>query len=1109
MNSCWLLFRWGLGLVIVAALAAGGYLYLHLDDEIRRQVEQRLSAHYQNLKVHVGSAQFEQERGITIRDIRFDDPQTGASREPLLSIDELFLAGNIRLDELVSGSLPIREIVVRGPKLNAERGANGQWNVKPLLPMPKFSEHAPLMSIEGGTLSLHDAAHPSIAPLVLSGVNAKLAPQPVAGNSADSSCKYQIAGTADGLPARELRFDGELSTTDGAVDITIGIRGLEVSQELLARVPAALPAAFSEYRLSGKVDAAVRVTRTAGPAGQIDWSTQLKLEQGRLQHARFPDPLTDLTFQVQADRNLLAVRQLNAKWRAANITLACNRYGWTDEASLGLAMRVDGFKLDRTLVGSLPEKFARIWSRFEPTGMIDANLELTYDGKEWRPNLKAACRNASLTDTEKFPYRIDQAAGRVEYTAANRGAADKLVIDLQGTGGGRPVSVQVELTHLTSPPPDDRPSRTGVAIAPTITLGVQAVGYRGAPVSSTQQASGARPIGWVVVSGTDIPLNDAALLAAISQRSPQGGKLIESLRPQGAVDFRWRGEWRDRLQSRAETSLDLTLKDCSILFDRFQYPLRHVNGRVTERDRQWEIHDVQARGANDATTVICRGSASPSADGSLVTLDFHATNMPLDTNLKQALPPGAQRAWDEIRPTGNIDFTAHVVHEPGQETAAIDVEIKPRERTVSIEPRQFPYRFAEVSGVARYADGRVDIRDFSGRHGRSLYSARECVWQGNSSGVWQFTLKGGNADHLELDQELFSALPPGLQQVMARLQPRGAFALYESTISFEKRPDAVRLTSEWDVNLDCHQVTLGGGLPLANITGGIRFMGRSDEKGPRTAGELAIHSMTFKDLQFTSVRGPIWADPSVCLFGQSAAGPQNQTPRPITADAYGGSLTANIRINHETTPTFRAEFALGGADLARFATERLGGPKDLTGTVSGKLAIEGIGNSMQTLIGGGDLHVVNANIYELPVLVSTLNVLKNRSPNTTAFNRCDMQFRVQGDKVLFEQLQLLGDAVSLYGRGEAAFDRQINMVFHGLAGPADLPIPLWSTIARQATQQILEIKVDGTWDQPVTKVNALPTVNNMLDQIQAEFGTGGPTVATPAAARADTAPARR
>jgi hypothetical protein len=407
-------------------------------------------------------------------------------------------------------------------------------------------------------------------------------------------------------------------------------------------------------------------------------------------------------------------------------------------------------------------------------------------------------------------------------------------------------------------------------------------------------------------------------------------------------------------------------------------------------------------------------------------------------------------------------------------------------------------------------DGKVEFRKFAGKHGRTQCSVREGGWSASGDGMWQLTFRGLDVDHLDIDQQLYSAMPPAMQQVISRLQPRGALAVYESSIAFSKRPGVDRMNLDWDINLDCHQVSLGGGLPLTNITGGIRFTGRSDEKEAFTDGELAIHSLTVKEMQLTSIRGPIYADAQMCLFGlsasaQSRARDRDKALRAMTADAYGGSLTANIRINHEETQRFRAELALGGADLARFATERLGGPKDLTGTVSGKLSLENAGASMQTMVGRGDLHVVNAHIYELPVLVSTLAVLKNRTPDKTAFNRCDMQFTVQGERVQFEQLQLLGDAVSLYGRGEADMNRRVDMVFHALAGPADLPIPGVSFLMRQATQQILEIKVDGSWDQPVTKVNALPTVNNMLEQMQAEIAPSAPTLATPS----DTTPARR
>jgi hypothetical protein len=148
------------------------------------------------------------------------------------------------------------------------------------------------------------------------------------------------------------------------------------------------------------------------------------------------------------------------------------------------------------------------------------------------------------------------------------------------------------------------------------------------------------------------------------------------------------------------------------------------------------------------------------------------------------------------------------------------------------------------------------------------------------------------------------------------------------------------------------------------------------------------------------------------------------------------------------------------------------------------------------LRGGGELNVVDANIYELPVLVAMLKVLHNRTPNTTAFNRCDMQFTIQDDRIQFEKLNLLGDAVSLYGTGKSDFDRRLDLEFYTLLEPVNLPIPLWKTIAGHVSQQALQLKVVGTWDNAEVQPQTLPGFNQMLEQIQASAATMAPSTAT-------------
>ena len=133
----------------MGALAAGGYLYFRLDDEIRRQVQQRFANHYVNFDVHVGSARFDSERGIAIDNLSLT-PKTadGSTAEPVISIGEMYLAGNLRIEQLLTNQMQIDDIVVRHANLRMERQADGTWNTAALLPLPHFSEQSPRLTIE-------------------------------------------------------------------------------------------------------------------------------------------------------------------------------------------------------------------------------------------------------------------------------------------------------------------------------------------------------------------------------------------------------------------------------------------------------------------------------------------------------------------------------------------------------------------------------------------------------------------------------------------------------------------------------------------------------------------------------------------------------------------------------------------------------------------------------------------------------------------------------------------------------------------------------------------------------------------------------------------------
>ncbi len=101
----------------------GGYVYWRLDDEIGRHVQRLFASHYTHLVVEVGSARFEQGKGVFINQLSLAEPRVGDHPLPVLSIDELFLACDAGIEELMSGKPHVTQVVVRRPRL---RGATSR-----------------------------------------------------------------------------------------------------------------------------------------------------------------------------------------------------------------------------------------------------------------------------------------------------------------------------------------------------------------------------------------------------------------------------------------------------------------------------------------------------------------------------------------------------------------------------------------------------------------------------------------------------------------------------------------------------------------------------------------------------------------------------------------------------------------------------------------------------------------------------------------------------------------------------------------------------------------------------------------------------------------------
>jgi hypothetical protein len=438
-----------------------------------------------------------------------------------------------------------------------------------------------------------------------------------------------------------------------------------------------------------------------------------------------------------------------------------------------------------------------------------------------------------------------------------------------------------------------------------------------------------------------------------------------------------------------------------------------------------------------------------------------------------------------------------IAYSSAERRFTVTFQAEPRRENASIQSVHFPYRLEKLQGLLDYRDGRVSIKRFRGEHGNVVVAA-DAEGAVLPEGGWQFRLDGLVVDRLRFDRELVQALPAFLKKTVGELNPGGPLYLRggPGAVILQRGPNpADPMTSRWDLVVDFQQGSLEVGPKLENLHGAVRLTGDHDGEQFRCRGELDVDSGSYKDLQFTQVKGPVWIDNQRVLLGawvdrpaagQPEANPADRQPRSLSAELFGGKVLADGWIALGPSPRYSVYATLRDADMARCATDLLPGHQELRGKVLAELDLRGTGRSLNALTGRGAVRLHDAAVYELPLMISLLKILSIRRPDRTAFISSDVDFHVEHSRLYFDRLNLNGDAISLLGTGEMDFQGNVNLVFHSLVGRGDLGVPLVRDLLGGASQQFMQIRVGGTLQNPDTRREPFPGVNQALQQLQAD-----------------------
>ena len=188
----------------------------------------------------------------------------------------------------------------------------------------------------------------------------------------------------------------------------------------------------------------------------------------------------------------------------------------------------------------------------------------------------------------------------------------------------------------------------------------------------------------------------------------------------------------------------------------------------------------------------------------------------------------------------------------------------------------------------------------------------------------------------------------------------------------------------------------------------------------------------------------------------------------------------------DANPHYHANLSIRGAQLQEYA-RTVSGRQSYRGDVDARIELNGSGNDVRNLHGGGEAHITQGDLGELPPLSSVcqgatggsqhldLAADRPRTPGKTAFDSADVVFTIAHGQTTFDPIKFTGNAFSLQGQGTMNPQGNLDLQLSVLWGRDRLHIPLVSDFTREASTPLVIVHVVGTPSNPQFDIKALPS----------------------------------
>jgi hypothetical protein len=202
----------------------------------------------------------------------------------------------------------------------------------------------------------------------------------------------------------------------------------------------------------------------------------------------------------------------------------------------------------------------------------------------------------------------------------------------------------------------------------------------------------------------------------------------------------------------------------------------------------------------------------------------------------------------------------------------------------------------------------------------------------------------------------------------------------------------------------------------------------------------------------------------------------------IGGKVAGGDLAGSVLLTvpDQGPSRYTMNLIIRNADVRELTEEY---SPDMRGELTASLALEGAWGDARVRRGRGDVVIVGKELYRVPLVLGVLQVTDLSLPIGGPFTRGTARYNIEGTRINFEQMDLRSDQMQVNGTGYLDFGtKQVRMSL-ATDNPNAFKVPFLHDILQGARQELFQINVRGTVQDPKVEPTSMGTFTTTIDQV--------------------------